>query len=97
MRTCTFRAAYNMTYFKYACARSLYINCFAAAAGFFFLLYGQLSMSSISSTTNLRTTTPTERIIAPNQPSLQAGCYGQIHSKSDHFKLPGLKPTTRAI
>ena len=52
-------------------------------------------MSSSSSTTELRTTTPTERIIAPNQLSLQAGfpkrSYGQIHPRKRSFQAAWFK------
>ena len=57
-------------------------------------------MSSSSSTTGLRTTTPTERIIAPNQPSLQGfpkQSFGQIHPIKRSFQaawftsIPGVK------
>ena len=49
-------------------------------------------MSSSSSTTGLRTTTPTERIIAPNQPSLHCRVFlnevlAKYTRKSDHFGL----------
>ena len=69
-------------------------STFAAAVFFFvsFIVSLELSMSSSSSTTELHTTT--DRIIAPNQPSLQGfpkQSYGQINPEKRSFQAAWFK------